>query len=378
MHFIVSSSALLKNLQIVGGIISSNVVLPILEDFLFELEGNLLTLTGSDLETMIKVKLEVQVDPAVGGDNKGRICIPSKILLEYLKNLPEQPVRFSINTTDLTLEISSNTGKYKIGGERADEYPKEPQADETASVTMPSSILHEAISSTIYATSSDTLRPAMTGVYFELSPENVTFVATDAQRLVKLTRTDIKSQFERGFIVPRKPLQQLRNIIPSDDTSLEIFFNASHLFVKNEKLSLSCRLIDAKFPPYKSVIPTENPFNLLINRADLISSLKRVSVFANKSTSQVVFNIVGNTINISAQDVDFSYEGKEQLDCQYQGEDMKIAFNAKLLIEMLSNLSSEEVKLELSTPSRAGIYRPVDKDEQEDLLQLLMPLIVGL
>lgn len=378
MHFIVSSSALLKNLQIVGGIISSNVVLPILEDFLFELENNFLTLTGSDLETMIKVRMEVQVDPSVGGENKGRICIPSKILLEYLKNLPEQPVRFSINTTDLTLEISSNTGKYKIGGERADEYPKEPQADETASVIMPSSILHEAITSTIYATSSDTLRPAMTGVFFELSPECVTFVATDAQRLVKLTRTDIKSQFERGFIVPRKPLQQLKNIIPSDDTALEIFFNTSHLFVKTTKLSLSCRLIDAKFPPYKSVIPTENPFNLLINRADLISSLKRVSVFANKSTSQVVFNIVGNTINISAQDVDFSYEGKEQLDCQYQGEDMKIAFNAKLLVEMLSNLSSEEVKLELSTPSRAGIYRPVDKDEHEDLLQLLMPLIVGL
>jgi DNA polymerase-3 subunit beta len=376
MHFIVSSSVLLKNLQVVGGIISSNVVLPILEDFLFELDGNNLTLTGSDLETMIKVKLEVQGDSASNG--LVRICVPSKILIEYLKNLPEQPVKFTINTADHSLEISSNTGKYKIGGEKADEYPKEPIADETISVCIPSNVLQDAIASTIYATSSDTLRPAMTGVFFEFGAEQTSFVATDAQRLVKLTRKDVTSQFDRGFIVPRKPLQQLKNIIPSDDSTLEIFFNNSHLFVKNNRLSLSCRLIDAKFPPYKSVIPQDNPFNLIINRADLISSLKRVSVFANKNTSQVVFNITGNALSISAQDVDFSYEGKEELACQYNGEDMKIAFNAKLLVEMLSNLSCEEVKLELSTPSRAGIYKPVDANENEDLLQLLMPLIVGI
>lgn len=378
MHFIVSSSVLLKNLQLVGGIISSNVVLPILEDFLFDLDGNTLTLTGSDLETMIKVKVEVQVDLANPADNKGRICVPSKILLEYLKNLPEQPVKFAINLNDQTLEISSNTGKYKIGGEKADEYPKEPIPDETISINIPSKVLQVAIASTIYATSTDTLRPAMTGVYFELNKDQTTFVATDAQRLVKLTRLDIQSQVESGFIVPRKPLHILKNIIPSDDTVLDILFNSSHLFVKNNNLSLSCRLIDAKFPPYKSVIPQDNPFNLLINRAELISCLKRVSVFANKNTSQVVFNITGNTVNISAQDVDFSYEGKEELNCQYQGEDMKIAFNAKLLIEMLSNLVTEEVKLELSTPSRAGIYRPVNEETQEDLLQLLMPLIVGI
>ncbi len=376
MHFIVSSSVLLKNLQIVGGIISSNVVLPILEDFLFELDGNVLTLTGSDLETMIKVKLEVQVDDASTG--KVKICVPSRILLDYLKNLPEQPVKFSINQAELTLDISSNTGKYKIGGEKADEYPKEPQADETVSVAIASNVLQDAIASTIYATSSDTLRPAMTGVFFEFSPEQTSFVATDAQRLVKLTRTDIKSKFEKGFIVPRKPLQQLKNIIPSDDSELEIFFNNSHLFVKNDRLSLSCRLIDAKFPPYKSVIPQDNPFHLIINRTDLISSLKRVSVFANKNTSQVVLNITGNAISISAQDVDFSYEGKEELNCQYQGEDIKIAFNAKLLVEMLSNLTTDEVKLELSTPSRAGIYRPATANPEEDLLQLLMPLIVGI
>jgi DNA polymerase-3 subunit beta len=379
MHFIVSSTSLLKNLQLVGGIISANVVLPILEDFLFEVEGNTLTLTGGDMETMIKVQMDIQRELTdVEGDAKnGRICIPSKILLEYLKNLPEQPVHFTLHREDNAVEISSNTGKYKIGGERADEYPKEPLANDATSFTIPSIRLSEAINKTLFATSSDTLRPAMTGVFFELATDGITFVATDAHRLVKLTRNDIVCPEEGGIIVPRKPLQQLRNIIPSDESPLNISYNASHLFVQNDKIRLSCRLIEGKFPPYKAVIPVDNPFQLLINRTELMSSLRRVSIFANKSTSQVVFDIVGSTVSISAQDIDFSYEGKEQLNCQYTGDDMKIAFNAKLLIEMLNNLDGEEVKLELSMPSRAGIYRPVEKVEQEDLLMLLMPLMVG-
>ncbi len=380
MHFIVSSTSLLKNLQLVGGIISANVVLPILEDFLFELNGNILTLTGGDMETMIKVNMDIQRELTDGDGaeaSSGRICIPSKILLEYLKNLPEQPVHFTINPGDNSIEISSNTGKYKIGGEKADEYPKEPQPNDTTSFSLPSAVLGEAINRTLFATSTDTLRPAMTGVYFELATDNITFVATDAHRLVKLTRTDINCPEEGGIIIPRKPLQQLRNILPGDSSPLEISYNTTHLFVRNDKIRLSCRLIEGKFPPYKAVIPVDNPFNLVIDRQDLISCLKRVSIFANKSTSQVVLDIVGNTVSISAQDIDFSYEGKEQLNCQYTGDDMKIAFNAKLLIEMLGNMDGDEVKLELSLPSRAGIYRPVEKTENEDLLMLLMPLMVG-
>ncbi len=378
MHFIVSSTALLKNLQTVGGIVGSSVVLPILEDFLFELEGNKLTLTGCDLETMIKVNLEVQINDDATKDNNGKICIPSKILLEYLKNLPEQPVHFTVNPSDFSIEISSNTGKYKIGGEKADGYPKETIPENTTSATIPSVVLQDAIAATIYATSADSLRPAMTGVFFELSADNITFVSTDAQRLIRVIRTDISGNAEGGFIVPRKPLQQLKNIIPSDETPLSLQYNDSHLFVNTDNLSLSCRLIDAKFPPYKSVIPVDNPFQLIINRLDLLSSLKRVSIFSNKSTSQVMFDIVGNTINISAQDIDFSYEGNEQLNCQFTGEDMKIAFNAKLLTEMLSNLSCEEVKLDLSMPSRAGLFSPLQQSDNEDLLLLLMPLIVSI
>jgi DNA polymerase-3 subunit beta len=331
------------------------------------------------METMIKVQMEIQreLTDTDGDARTGRICIPSKILLEYLKNLPEQPVHFTINKEDNSIEISSNTGKYKIGGEKADEYPKEPQPNDATSFTLPSVRLAEAINKTLFATSTDTLRPAMTGVFFELAPDGITFVATDAHRLVKLTRNDINCPEEGGIIVPRKPLQQLKNIIPSDESPLEVSYNASHLFIQNNKIRLSCRLIEGKFPPYKAVIPADNPFNLTINRADLISSLRRVSIFANKSTSQVVFDIVGNTVSISAQDIDFSYEGKEQLNCQYTGDDMKIAFNARLLIEMLNNMEGEEIKLELSMPSRAGIYRPVEKSENEDLLMLLMPLMVG-
>jgi DNA polymerase-3 subunit beta len=379
MHFIVSSTSLLKNLQLVGGIISANVVLPILEDFLFELEGNSLTLTGGDMETMIKVSMEIQRDltDEAGGAASGKVCIPSKILLEYLKNLPEQPVHFTIHKEDSSIEISSNTGKYKIGGEKPDEYPKEPQPNDATSFTLPAIRLNEAINKSLFATSSDTLRPAMTGVFFEMAADGITFVATDAHRLVKLTRNDIDCPEEGGIIVPRKPLQQLKNIIPADESSLEISYNSTHLFVQSNKVRLSCRLIEGKFPPYKAVIPNDNPFSMMINRTDLISSLRRVSIFANKSTSQVVFDIVGNSVHISAQDIDFSYEGKETLNCQYSGEDMKIAFNAKLLIEMLGNMDGEEVKLELSMPSRAGIFRPVEKTENEDLLMLLMPLMVG-
>src|SRR5690606_6607537 len=292
-------------------------------------------------------------------------------------NLPEQPVHFKVNTQDQSIEISSATGKYKIGGEKADEYPKEPQAIDTSSFQIPSIRLIEAINSTLFATSTDTLRPAMTGVYFELEQDGITFVATDAHRLVKLTRNDVSCPEKGGIIVPRKPLQQLRNLLPNDETMLNVSYNASHLFIQNNQVRLSCRLIEGKFPPYKAVIPTDNPYSLMINRADLISSLRRVSIFANKSTSQVVFDIVGSTINISAQDIDFSYEGNEKLSAQFVGEDMKIAFNAKLLIEILGNLVGDEVKIELSMPSRAGIFRPVEQVENEDLLMLLMPLMVG-
>ncbi len=372
MRFIVTSNTLLKNLQQISGVISSNTVLSVLEDFLFELSGTTLTLTATDLETMMRVQMEVN-----DADGDGRICIPSKILTEYLKNLPEQPINFNINEQDLSIEMASDVGKYRITGERADDFPKEPSPSDTSSFTMPSISLLESINKTLFAVSSDTLRPAMTGVYFEMKPDSLTFVSTDAHRLVQFRRLDVNCPEAGGFVVPKKPLSQLRSTLPADATTLQLSYNSSHLFITGEKFSLSCRLIDARFPDYKAVIPAENPYKLTISRADFISALKRVGIFANKTTNQVVLDINGNAIQISAQDIDFSYEGKEMLSCLYTGEDMKIAFNAKLMIELINNLEGSEVLLELSSPTRAGIFKPVEATEHEELLTLLMPLMVG-
>lgn len=372
MRFIVTSTALLKNLQQISGVISANTVLSVLEDFLFELRGNTLTLTATDLETMMRVQMEVN-----DAQGDGRICIPSKILTDYLKNLPEQPITFNINVGELAIEMSSDVGKYRIGGEKADDFPKEPAPGDTTQFTMPSIALLECINKTLFAVSADTLRPAMTGVYFELDTTGITFVSTDAHRLVQFRRADISCPTKEGFVVPKKPLQQLRATLAADETLLQLAYNSSHLFVTGAHLSLSCRLIDARFPDYKAVIPVDNPYRLTINRGDFVSALRRVSIFANKTTNQVVMDINGNALQISAQDIDFSYEGKEMLSCQYSGEDMKIAFNAKLMVEMVGNLDGNEIQVELSTPTRAGIFRSIDKVENEDLLMLLMPLMVG-
>lgn len=376
MQVIVSSSLLLKNLNIVNGVISSNTVLPILEDFLFELEGEELNITGSDLETRIQVKVPVSVGE--GDRNNVKLCLPSKIVLEYLKNLPEQPLNLNFNTTTNTVELTSNTGKYKVTGQSANEYPKAPEKGDAKSFTLSGLNLIESINNTLFATSTDTLRPAMTGVCFNFQQDKLIFVATDAHRLIKKELTNLPLSNEGMIIVPRKPLNQFKNIIPLDETPINLAFNGTHLYVEYDKLQLSARLIDAKFPDYNSVIPPQNPFKLSIDRAELISSLRRVSVFASKGTSQVVFDIKGNVINISAQDIDFSYEGNETINCSFDGEDMKIAFNARLLIEMLNNLEGTIVNIHLNTPSKAAIFKPEEQEEGEDLLMLLMPLVVSL
>lgn len=370
MKFIVSSGVLLKNLQSISGIISTNNVLPILEDFMFVLEKDKLTIVSTDLETMMKVSMDVQ------SNDNGSICIQAKVLLEYLKNLPEQPINFDINTSEFGIDITSEQGKYKIVGEDAKSFPTEPQADDTTRFNMSAAELSDGIAKAIIAVSSDDLRPAMSGVYFELDDNSLTFVATDAHRLVRCIKAGIQCPSKDKFIVPKKALNQLKNNL-NHSTEVSIAYNENHLFVSGQDLHLSCRLIDAKFPDYKVVIPADNPYNLILAKADFVSALRRVSVFANRTTNQVVLDIVGNSLHLYAQDVDFSFEGNEQLPCQYNGEDMKIAFNAKLLLELILVLDGDEVLFELSTPTRAGLVKPVEKKENEDLLMLLMPLMIG-
>jgi DNA polymerase-3 subunit beta len=368
MKFIVSSSALLKQLQQINGVIGSNNVLPILEDFLFEIEKNTLSVIATDLETVMKIQLEIEAK------DSGRVCIPAKILMDSLKNLPNQPLTFDIDK-NFGIEITSDNGKYKVMGENPDNFPKEPPADDTSSFSMTSHALLTAINKSIFAVSNDDLRPAMTGVFFELEKNGITFVATDAHRLVRYKLKDVTCPKSDSFIVPKKPLNLLKASLPDSDDEITVSYNNNHLFVKHGTVQLSCRLLDARFPDYKVVIPAENPYRMTIGRQDFQSALRRVSIFSNKSTNLVTLNISGSELQLMGQDVDFSFEGNERMSCQYDGEDITISFNARFLIEMLSGTDSEEVRLELSTPTKAGLLKPVEQDENEDLLMLAMPLM---
>jgi len=370
MKFIVSSSALLKQLQHISGVINANTVLPILEDFLFEVDKNRLTVVATDLETVMRVQLDVEAK------DSGKICIPARILMDSLKNIPDQPLTFNIDK-NFGIEITTDNGKYKVMGENPDNFPKEPSPDDATSFTMASSALLTAINKTLFAVSNDDLRPAMTGVFFELDKKGIQFVATDAHRLVRYKRTDSHSSKNDSFIVPRKPLNLLKAALPDNDDEITLSYNSNHLFVRHGTTQMSCRLIDARFPDYKVVIPTDNPYKLIVNKNDFQGALRRVSVFSNKSTNQVALIIAGSELELKAQDVDFSFEGDERMKCRYDGEDLTIAFNARFLIEMLNAADSDEVKIELSTPTKAGILKPTEQEDGEDLLMLVMPLMLN-
>jgi len=370
MKFIVSSSALLKQLQQISGVINANTVLPILEDFLFEIDKNKLTVVATDLETVMKIHMDIEAK------DSGKVCIPAKILLDSLKNTAEQPLTFNIDKS-YGIEITSDNGKYKLMGENPDNFPREPKADDASSFKMTSSSLVTAINKSIFAVSNDDLRPAMTGVYFELDKKGMTFVATDAHRLVRYTCKDVKCPQKDSFIVPKKPLALLKGALPDNDDELTISYNSNHLFVTHGSTELVCRLIDARFPDYKVVIPTDNPYKMIVNKNDFQNALRRVSVFSNKSTNQIALHISGNQLQLTAQDVDFSNEGNERMACQYDGEELQIAFNAKFLIEMLGGADTSDIVMELSTSTKAGIIKPNEQIEGEELLMLVMPLMLN-
>ena len=370
MKFIVSSSQLLKQLQHIAGVINANTVLPILEDFLFEVDKNKLTVVATDLETVMRVQLDIEAK------DSGKVCIPAKILLDSLKNIPDQPLTFNIDK-NFGIELTSDNGKYKVMGENPDNFPKEPSADDTTSFKATSSALITAINKTLFAVSNDDLRPAMTGVFFELDKKGMQCVATDAHRLVKYKRTDVSCPKSDNFIVPKKPLTLLKSALPGNDDEISISYNSNHFFVKHGTTQMSCRLIDARFPDYKVVIPSDNPYKLVVNKNDFQGALRRVAIFSNKSTNQVVLSIAGSELELTAQDVDFSFEGDERMKCRYDGEDLAIAFNAKFLIEMLNAADSDDIKMELSTPTKAGIIKPTDQEENEELMMLVMPLMLN-
>jgi DNA polymerase-3 subunit beta len=375
MKFIVSSSVLLKNLQNINGVVATNPIVPILENFLFRIEDGTLTVTASDLQTTMTTQIPVEAS------ENGAIAIPAKLLLDTLRSLPEQPVTINIDTETFGTEILTDNGRYKLSGENPIDFPKLPTVSKTMSVDMTSDVLLGAINNTVFATSTDDLRPAMTGVYLQLSDDNATFVATDGHRLIRYRRTDLGSgpssvSASTSLIIPRKALQLLKASLPENVGVVAEFSQANASFTFGPT-QLICRLIDERFPDYENAIPTNNPNVMTIGRTDLLNSLKRIMIYANRTTHQIRLSLKANSLTISAEDLDYSNEANEKLLCDYDGDPMEIGFNAKLMAEVLSNLSAKMIILEMSAPNRAGLLIPADKEENEDILMLVMPVMLN-
>ena len=370
MKFIISSTELLKNLQILASILNTNNTLPILDNFLFDIENNNLTITSSDLETSLSSKISIESSISV------KIAIPAKLLIDILKSLPDQPLTFSLENN--ILEINSNNGKYALSYMNGDEFPKSIIIEDASEIIFDSNVLLNIINSTIFASGNDDLRPVMSGVFFQITSENACFVATDAHKLVKYIRNDIKSESSVEFIAPNKPLNILKSILPEKKADVKVFYNKTNAIFSFLNFTLICRLIDGKFPNYEAVIPKENPNILEIDRNQLLNSTKRASIFSSKTTNQVKFEIKGNLLQISAEDLDFNNKAEETLECNYNGEDIAIGFNSRFIIEMLNNLSSELVKVELSSPNRAGLISPINQnDENNQITMLVMPIMLS-
>lgn len=370
MKFIVSSSQLLKQLQVLGGVINSNNTLPILDNFLFELSENQLKVSASDLETTMSAVVEVE------SDSEGAVAVSARLLLDTLKTFPDQPLTFKTEG-DSTIEISSDQGKYDMAYFSGEEFPKAVSLPSPSTTVIPSHVLATAISKTIFAAGNDDLRPVMSGVFFQFSTDNLTFVATDAHKLVKYTRTDVTANESAEFIMPKKPLNLLKGILGNDE-NVTIEYNDANAKFTFDNFVLICRLIDGKYPNYEAVIPKENPNKLTVDRASFLNSVKRVSIFSSKTTHQIRLKMAGTELNISAEDLDFSNKAEERLSCDYQGDDMQIGFNSRFLSEMLNNLDSDNVLIEMSLPNRAGILTPIDGTEDgEQVTMLVMPVMLN-
>jgi len=374
MKFILSSLKLLKAVQALSGVINSSNTLPILDDFLFEIKEDELKITASDLETTMTVNIKPDMV-----EGKGQVTIPARLLIDVMKNFPDIPVSFNIDESTLAIEITTGEGRYKMVGHKSDEFPQVPVITEPSVWDVPADVLACGFEKTIFATGSDEIRPIMTGVYMAMNDTCLTFVATDAHKLVRYRRMDVKSDAMAAFIVPKKPINQLKNILAGRaDEPVHIEFNSTNAAFTFGEYKLICRLIEGRYPNYEAVIPTTNPNKLIIDRQLLNSAIKRVAIFSSKATHQIRFKISGQELVLTAEDLDYSNEAKERLTCNYSGEDLEIGFSSKFLQEMLANLSQNEIQLEMSAPNRAGIITPVDnQNADEDILMLLMPVMLN-
>ncbi len=374
MKFVVSSSELLSHLQAVSKAISSKSPMPILDNFLLDLKGHTLTITASDTEVTMITTLELD-----NSEGEGVIALPSKILLETLRKFPEQPLNFDISLDTMKVDIRTEKGQFSVVGVSGEDFPVLPQVDELKSsrIQLPAELLMTGIVKTLFATADDELRPVMNGVLFEFKPDNLTFVASDSHKLVRYQRKDVSTEFEADFILPKKPAALLKNVLPKEEGEVIVEFDDKNAYFTMQKYKLICRLVEGNYPSYNAVIPQDNPNKLIIDRLDLFSTLGRVSLFASQASNLVKLHLGNNEMIVSAQDIDFSISAFEKLNCQYEGDEMEIGFKSGFLADILDNISSSDVVIELSDPARAGIFVPFDKTEAEDELMLLMPMMIN-
>ncbi len=375
MKFVVSSTELLGHLQGISKVISTKNTLPILDNFLFKLEGNRLEITASDLESTLITGMNLE-----NTDGEGSIAIPARILLDTLKEFSDQPLTFEINSDTLAVVISSEKGKFSIVGQNGIDFPVLPaiKDDKKFSFVVTSEVLLSGITKTLFATADDELRPVMGGIFVEAGTDGLTFVASDAHKLVRYKRTDAKADDNSSFILPKKPASLLKNILPREESNVAIDFDDKNAFFTFAEFKVVCRLVEGNYPNYNSVIPSNNPRKVTIDRIELSNTLKRVSVFSNQASNLVKLELTGNQIKVSAQDIDFSISAYERINCQYEGEEMEIGFKSVFMLEILANISSQDVIVELADPSRAGLFLPSENEsESEDLLMLLMPMMIN-
>lgn len=373
MKFTVSSSLLLNRLQMVGKVVSSKNTMAILDNFLLQVNGNTLTITASDLETTLRTTIEIE-----NNDGDITIALPAKLLMDTLKEFSEQPLTFEINPENLAVVFRTETGNYNFVGQNGNEYPQAPALSEGHhSNIINAAVLSAGVSKTAFAAATEDLRPTMTGIFFRFTPEGITFVATDAHKLVRLINSTVKSEQETSFILPRKAASLLKNLLGNEKNDVMISFDEKNIVFEMSHYHMICRQIEGKFPNYNGVIPQNNPYEIIIDRLQFINAIKRIAVFANQGTYLIKLGISSGQMQLSAQDIDFSQSAQEKLPCQYEGDPINIGFKAPLLIDILNGITGNEVRVQLADPSRAGIILPLENEENEDMLTLLMPMLIN-
>ena len=375
MKFVVSSTELLGHLQAISRVISSKNTLPILDNFLFNLTKNDLEITASDLESTLITRMKLENTEGVG-----TIALPARILLDTLKEFSAQPLTFDINMETMALVISSENGKFNVVGHNGIDFPALPsiKADKKFSFEINADVMLAGITRTLFATADDELRPVMGGIFVEASTDKITFVASDAHKLVRYQRTDAHADANASFILPKKPASLLKNILPREVGPVTVEFDDKNAFFILSDYKVVCRLVEGNYPNYNSVIPKNNPRKITIDRLEFYNILKRVSVFSNQASNLVKLQLKGNQIVVSAQDIDFSISAYERIKCQYEGEEIEIGFKSVFLLEILATIASQDVMMELADPTRAGLFLPaVTENESEDLLMLLMPMMIN-